>query len=302
MTTLGLHGFARALGDRERAVESIEEYQAICQAKGIGLGLVGMGCKTFRQMTAPVTSYVVKSIQETLMASGVEASDVDHLVFSTTDKNLSHLQSDFATRVLTESGLTRALPVLVTMQQCVSSLGAMDHARRLFCDEAVRHVLLVSFDYVLEDAERIQPFALFGDAVTSCVMTRGTGWRLLSYGVGVDFAGLTGADDFTSRKKVVVSTMNRILEESGTKIGDVEKCFTTNLYKPIAWFNASVAGIHPSKLSIDTLPSLAHCGNCDWMLNVVEHQRLHHPPPGTRFLVQSFAPGFFAGAILGVTA
>lgn len=293
-----LSAFACEFGDRERAAESIEGYQEICQQEGIGLSLAAMGCKTFWQMTGPIESYVVKSVNSTLASSGVPADQVDHIIFSTMDKSLRHLDPDFARTVLSETDLTNCVPAFLSMQQCVASLGAVDYARRLFADERVNYVLLVSFNFVPEEWKRIQSFALFGDAVTSCLMSRNTGLTVLSHAVGTDYAGLMGKDNFESRKQVVVTTMKRILDESGTKIEDVEKCFTTNLFRPVAWFNASVAGIHRTQLYIDTLPTRAHCGNCDWMINLHQHQTDAGFPPGKRYLVQSFAPGFFSGAIL----
>ena len=295
---VGLSAFACEFGDRERAAESIEGYKELCQANGIGLSLTAMGCKTFRQMTQPVESYVVKCIRTTIAASGVPADQVDHIIFSTMDKNLPYLDADFARNMLSETGLTNCIPVFLSMQQCVSSLGAVDHAQRLFADPDVKHVLLCAFDYVPDDQKRIQSFALFGDAVTSCMMRREGGLTLRSHAVGIDFAGLMGKDNFESRKHVVLTTMKRILEESDTKIEDVERCFSTNFFKPVAWFNASVAGIHRSKLYLDTLPTRAHCGNCDWMINLVQFQNEAGMTLGKRYLVSSFAPGFFAGAIL----
>jgi 3-oxoacyl-[acyl-carrier-protein] synthase-3 len=158
----------------------------------------------------------------------------------------------------------------------------------------------VAFDFVVDDGDRIQPFALFGDAVTSCMITRGdaAGLSLLSYGVNVDFAGLLGRDDFQSRKGVADITLKRVLEEGNIRIEDVECCFSTNLFRPIALFNASICGIHRSKLCIDTLKSHAHCGNCDWMMNLVHYGQNAGFTRGKKYLVQSYAPGFFACGIL----
>jgi 3-oxoacyl-[acyl-carrier-protein] synthase III len=192
---------------------------------------------------------------------------------------------------------------MITLQQCASSLTALDYARNLFHDPRVSHVVVVAFDFVVDDDERIRPFALFSDAVTSCMVTRSDAPRisLLSYGVGVDFAGFVGRDDFMSRKRVAVTTLESVLGRHGLVLGDVAACFSTNFYKPVALFNANICGIGRNQLCIDTLASRGHCGNCDWMINLMHRRAEGQLAPG-KYLAQAFAPGFFACALLDVSA
>lgn len=297
---LRIGSFASKFGDRERVPESIEGFDEICSARGLNLSLLSMGCGTFWQMTEPIESYITKCVSETLSASGVAAKCLNHIVFATVDKSVRYLDQDFARNILDYLGLVNCVPTLISMQQCVSSLAALNHACALFADATVNHVIVVAFDFVVDDSDRIQPFALFGDAVTSCMITRGNaaGLSLLSYGVNVDFAGLLGRDDFQSRKKVAEISLERVLKEGNARIEDVERCFTTNLFKPLALFNASSSGIHSSKLCIDTLKSRAHCGNCDWMMNLNHYGQYAGFVRGQKYLVQSYAPGFFACGLL----
>ncbi|MCY1079426.1 hypothetical protein [Archangium lansingense] len=259
-----------------------------------------MGCRTFWQMTQPIESYVGRCVSQSIAGSGVSPKSVNYIVFSTMDNNLRHLDVNFARNILEELGLVNCVPVFVSMQQCASSLAALNYARGLFLDPNVNHVLVVAFDFVVEDADRIQPFALFGDAVTSCMMVRGaeTGLSLLSYGVNMDFAGLLGRDNFESRKRLVLTTQDGALKESSTHLDDVEMCFSTNFYKPISLFNAGVSGIKRNRLCVETLNTRAHCGNCDWMLNLMHYQECVGLTRGKKYLVQAFAPGFFACGLL----
>jgi len=295
-----LSSFACEFGDRERAPESIEGLAAMCAARGLTLGLPAMGCGTFWQMTGPLEPYILRCVSRTLASSGVPADAVGHLVFSTMDSTLRHVNPDLAREVLTGLGLVRCLPTLISAQQCASSLAAVEHASRLLAGPGASHAIVVSFDFVVDDADRVQSFALFGDAVTSCLVSRdaaGLAWR--SYGVGVDFAGIAGRDSFETRKQVVATTLGRVLAEGGARLEDVERCFSTNFYKPIALFNAGISGIHRGRLGIDTLSRRAHCGNCDWMINLAHHQDTAGLAPGKTYLAQSFAPGFFACGLLG---
>jgi len=297
---LELSAFACEFGDRERAFDSIEGLAALCTAHGLGLSLSAMGCGTFWQMTRPLESYVRSCVAKTLAASGVAAESVGCMVFATMDNNLQKLDQNFTRNVLADSGLVNCIPVLVTMQQCVSSLAAVEYARRAFDDPRVQHAIVVAFDFVTADADRVRPFALFGDAVTSCMVSRsdGKGLALSAYGVNVDFAALSGRDSFESRKRVAVTTLEQVLARAGVTLESIERCFSTNFYKPVALFNAGACGVPRAKLYIDSLKTRAHCGNCDWMINL-EHYREHVGfTAGKKYLVQSFAPGFFACAVL----
>jgi 3-oxoacyl-[acyl-carrier-protein] synthase III len=70
-------------------------------------------------------------------------------------------------------GLANCVPTFISMQQCASSLAAVHYAYGLMAGAGEgKYVIVVAFDFVLQDADRIQSFALFGDAVTSCLLTK----------------------------------------------------------------------------------------------------------------------------------
>jgi len=297
---VGVVGFAYELGDRERAPETIENFSQICADRGLSLSLTAMGCGTFFQMTKPVAGYVIRAARQTLQISGTPAAAVDAVVFATTDQNLRVLDDAFTREVSTELGLINATPTLVSFRQCASSLAALDYGAKLFLDERTQNVLVVAFDFVVDDAERIKPFALFGDAVTSCMLKRepGAGLTLLSCGVNVDFAGLSGSDSFESRQQAASSTLATVLADGHATKADIEKVFSTNIYKPLAMFGADTCRIPRSRLYIETLRERAHCGNCDWMLNLIHYQERHGLSARKKYIVQAPAPGFFACALL----
>jgi hypothetical protein len=297
---LELGAFACVFGDRERTPESIDGLAAICTKKGLGLSLAAMGCGTFWQMTRPLESYITACVSETLAAAGVSPKAVRHIVFATMDKNLAQLHQDLARNVLEPLGLVNCIPAFFSLQQCASSLGALDYAHRLFADSDVEHTVVVAFDFVANDADRVQPFALFGDAVASCLVSRSNcpSLSLIAYAIDVDFPGLVGQDNFESRKGVAVRALERVLRQSGISIGDVEKCFSTNLFKPIALFNMGMCSMQRRQLSIETLGTRAHCGNCDWMINLAHYRSVAGFVPGKKYLAQSYAPGFFSCGLM----
>ncbi|MEV5886567.1 hypothetical protein AB0L74_28350 [Streptomyces sp. NPDC052020] len=300
-TDVGIGSFACVFGDLRRVPHDIPDFDTLWRSVAPDTDFASMGCGTFRAMSRPVEEYVVACVRDTLSDRGVEPADVDHLVFATSDARLASLGPDFAATVLGRLGMTDCVPAVVSFQQCCGSLSALRYGWDLFADEQVRHVVLVALDFTPDDTDRVRPFALFSDAVTSCLISRGGAGRLrlASAAVQVDQAGLAGRDSFVSRQKVAQAALAKVLQESGARLTDVTKVFPTNLYQPVALFNATIAGLSRKTLHFtDTLRDYGHCGNCDWMINLADHRDRTGIRAGDTYLAQASAPGFFACGLL----
>lgn len=164
----------------------------------------------------------------------------------------------------------------------------VDHiidAKRLCDDETVENVVLVAFDSVASDEDRVQPFALFGDAMAPCLIGRsGPGLTLDGFRVGIDALGLRGSDSFESRKRIAGEAQGTALSRADTGTDHVLTCFSTNFYKPAALFTASLCGIPEAKLAIPTLSRRTHCGNCDWLVDLAEHSQTRGFRAGVKYL------------------
>lgn len=298
---VGIGSFARVLGDAVGKPEEVPDFDALWQAASPGAEFATMGCGTFRKMSEPVDGYVVESIRQTLKEQQVAAAEVDRVVFATSDALLGELGPDFAARVLHSVGMSSSVPLVLSYQQCCSSLAALAYGWELFRDARVTHVVLVFLDVTPDDRDRVRSFALFSDAVTSCLISRDRpgAVRLLASAVHTDEAGLRGEDSFASRQQAARAALSEVFEDGGAVLADVEKVFPTNLYWPVTVFNAAAAGITREKLHFaDTLRSYGHCGNSDWLINLVDHQDRVGIRPAATYLAQASAPGFFACALL----
>ena len=286
-------------GEVERTLDSIADLERLRTERKIPLPLPAMGCGTFSQMLRSLPEAARACIQRSLDQSGVPAERVNHIIFATSDNHLLQIDPDFSRKILVDLRLDHAVPALISLQQCASSLTALDYARRLLEDETVENVLLVAFDLVASDEDRVQSFALFGDAIASCLISRsGPGLALDGFCIGIDELGIRGSDSFESRKRVATAVLCAALSQADTDIELVRTCFSTNFYKPVALFNASICGIPAAKLAIPTLARRAHCGNCDWLINLAEHSQTQGLQAGGKYLAQAFAPGFNACAVM----
>ena len=251
-------------------------------------------------MIGEAIGYIKSCIRQTLGAAKLAPNEIDYLVVSTSDDKLPLIGTEFGAELLKSLELIQCVPVIISLQQCASSLAALHYATELFANPGVSNVVVVTFDFSLCDANRIQPFALFSDAVASCLVSRGPSAELYlrSYAVKTDFSGLCRRDDFRSRKRVAVGALDQALSICGATAKEIEKNFSTNFYRPIALFNSSITGIHPSRLYIETLPGYAHCGNCDWIINLIHCRQHQGLVPNKLYLAQAYAPGFSACVLL----
>jgi 3-oxoacyl-[acyl-carrier-protein] synthase III len=252
-------------------------------------------------MSEPVAAYVVDAVGRSLQDAAVDPGDVDHIVFATSDPVLASLSPDFAVGVLEAAGLVDCVPHLMSYQRCCSSLTALRHGRQLFSDPDVRHVMVAALDHTPDDRDRVRSYALFGDAAASCLLSRNRPGlvRLVASAIRVDREGLRGQDTFVSRKKVADAALACVLRVGGRELGQITKVFAANLHKPLTLFNAGSVGLRKDMLHFaDTLSAYGHCGNADWMINLVDYHDRFGIRPGETYLAQSLAQGFYACGLL----
>jgi 3-oxoacyl-[acyl-carrier-protein] synthase-3 len=298
---VGIGWFACAFGDQECKPENIPDFDALWQAASPGTEFAAMGCGTFRKMSGPAEAYIVDAVRRTLQYADVPPADIGHIVLATSDPILARLPRDLAIGVLDAVGLVDCVPHLLSFQRCCGSLTALPHGRQLFSDPNVTHVVMVALDFTQDDRDRVRSYALFGDAAASCLLTRRDPGlvRLVSSAIHVDQDGLAGRDSFASRKKVADRALSSVLHTSGRTLDQITKVFAANLHQPLTLFNATAADIRLDKLHFaDTLAAYGHCGNCDWMINLLDYHERVGILPAESYLAQATAPGFHACALL----
>ncbi len=307
---IGIFGLSCELGDVESDPTNIAEFESLCATAKIAPNMAAMGCESYWKMSEGFDTYIVKSVRSTLEKIDLNPSDIDRIVFSASDNNLRWFKRDTVGEIIRQLELKNALPGVVSLQQCASSLVALDTAKRLVTDGAANNVLVVCFDFVEQDEERITSFALFGDAVVSFVVKESNLERYISghggngqcvvgnYAIAVDRQGLIGKDDFTSRKSAAQNVYGQLFTDAEIGMDRIEYFISTNTYRPVATISASISGIERSKLYIETLPINAHCGICDWALNLNHFLENKECKIGQQLALQATAPGFFACTLI----
>lgn len=299
MVSIG--AFSCAFGSIERGFESIESLESVLEQHNIPLGLRAMGCSTFNQLGEPLEQLLADSMGKSLARARISAGEIDHIFFATSDGHLDRIDDDWAPAILSQLGMNQALPMLVSLQKCASSLAAVELARLRLEADGGGHAMVVAFDVIGDaESERIKPFALFGDGAASCIVSAAAPleFALRACRTATDFDGLRGQDSFDSRRRAAQAACGGALSAAGIGPDEIAGCFSTNLFKPIALLNASLCGIGPTRLLTPTASRRAHCGNADWMVNLAAHQSAGQVAPGAHYLAQAYAPGFSACAVV----
>ncbi|MCY7341441.1 MAG: hypothetical protein LH603_06215 [Pseudonocardia sp.] len=299
---IGIGGFTCVPGDLTRRAEDIAGFDARWHALLPDTAFEKMGCGTFSAMSRPVVEHVTDCVTAVLADRGLAPEDVNRLVVATSDACLERLDADVAVQVLAATGMTRCVPTLLSHLQCCSSLEALRYGWQLFDDPAIEHVVVVAVDFTPDDLDRVRSFAVFGDAAAGCLISRTPGpgsVELLASATTVDHAGLLGEDSFRSRQQAATSALDTVFARTGEQLQKVAKVFGSNLYVPVATFNAMAAGVPRGQLHFqETMQRHGHCGNADWILNLVDHAAGAPLGPGELYVALSSAPGFFACTLL----
>lgn len=251
-------------------------------------------------LDGPLETHIVACVAETLEKAAVDPGSVDRLIVASADTTATRFPASAARSLLGGLGLTRCVPQLVSWQQCCSMIVALDQAANLVRSGVASRVVVVGADATPDPVDRVQPFAVFGDAVVSCLVSADDGdLEVGKAAVVVDAAGIQGEDSFKTRHGATTDCIRQVTAGDPAGVGAYERVFPTNQLEPLVVFSAATAGVRRDRLHFTTaLRSLGHCGCADPMLNLIDCASAHSDPPGTGYLLFSTAPGFVGALAL----
>ncbi|WP_394538552.1 hypothetical protein PRJ39_23230 [Lysobacter enzymogenes] len=289
------------LGEIRRPVESIANAAERFKAHKLPMNPELLDYGVFRQSVVAPQESVARAIAGTLSMTGAAAQSVDLLIVATADPQFLSADRGFFPALLERTGLTNALPLAVTGQECASLLSALDMAIGHVRSGARRNVLVVSQDSARSDEDRIQTFGVVSDASAACLVSADLPLEFLTRGFSLrsDLAGMRGNDDFASRKTLIGGVSHDVVGARGLSLAGIERVFATNFFRPISSFNASSTGLSGNQLYTGSAREVGHCLNADPLMNLsrfLGEQRARAAP--ALYLLQAFAPGFLAAMLI----
>lgn len=295
----GWGGISVELGSR-RAVQSIPDVEEKFRECKLPMSAGLLGYEYFYESNLASEESISRAISRTLAATGVSARDVQMLIMASADVSFL-ADRQLLPRLLQRLGLSSALPLTITSQECTGLLSAIHLAHSYVRGKSFSNILVVSCDRARDDVQRIQTFGVVSDAVAACVVSSSGGMDFLVKGFShaSDLRGMRGEDDFANRKSLTIAGTDKVFAGSGTSLADVKKVFGTNFFKPVAKYNASALGLVEHQLYMERAPEFGHCLCADPLLNLgVYLDSEQDCDRGDLFLLQAYAPGFLASMLV----
>ncbi|MBM0106543.1 hypothetical protein JM946_17580 [Steroidobacter sp. S1-65] len=293
MSAVALHSLSFELGNTQREVLSIDGVEGQFKRAGLPANTKMLGCRYFYEARQPLEEMISATMSRTLADAALDASEIDAFVFASARHTAESLDRSFVQRLLQKHGLQRAMPLAVSLQECLSLLTAIDVATRSLQDEDMRSALVVCFDVTPSDDDRVAPYGVLSDAASSCIVSKGrSGLQILGYASGYDWQGATGTDDFNVRTRLGQSVLKKSLQRAGLQPQQLSKVFSTNFFEPISKVYAAALSL--KQVYTRTAASYGHCACSDPIINMLDYLHSNPAASGEHFMLQSYAPGFMA--------
>ena len=295
----GWGGISVELGNR-RAVQSIPDIAEKFRKCKLPMSAGLLGYEYFYESKLTPEESISRAISRTLATTGVLARDVQMLIVASADVGFL-ADRQLLPRLLQRLGLSSALPLTITSQECTGLLSAIHLAHSYVQGKSFKNVLVVSFDRECDDAQRIQPFGVVSDAVVACLVSSAGDMDFLVKGFShvSDLRGMQGDDDFANRKSLTIAGTDEVFAGSGASLTGVKKVFGTNFFMPLAKYNAAALGLAEHQLYSERTPEFGHCLCADPLLNLGAYFDSEQDwDPGDLFLLQAYAPGFLASMLI----
>jgi 3-oxoacyl-[acyl-carrier-protein] synthase-3 len=287
------------LGELQREIAALPDAQQRFRAVKLPLNTQLLGCRDFRQSLKSECALVSASIAKTLRQTEQDPAAVDMLIIASADSRCLGRSLDTKT-LLEANGLSRAVPLGTTLQECASLVAAIATAVSYLSNSSLQNILVASVDIVRDDSDRILPTGVLSDAAASCLISRSVrrDFDVIATCSRVDLKGMKGLDDFGSRKRLALEVSERVLQDGNASIDKLRKVFSTNFFQPVAQFNAAALGLRKDQLYFEHSLQTAHCACADPLVGLSHFQAKNSFRAGEQLLLQSYAPGFLAAALL----
>jgi 3-oxoacyl-[acyl-carrier-protein] synthase III len=295
----GWGGISVELGNR-RAVQSIPDVAEKFRECKLPMSAELLGYEYFYESRLAPEEPISRAISRTLATTGVSVCDVQMLIVASADVGFL-TDRQLLPRLLQRLGLSSALPLTITSQECTGLLSAIHLALSYVRGKSFSNILVVSYDCARDDAQRVQTFGIVSDAVVACLVSSAGDMDFLVKGFShvSDLRGMQRDDDLANRKFLASAGTDEVLAGSGTSLACVKKVCGTNFFKPLAKYNAATLGLVEHQLYTERASEFGHCMCADPLLNLGAYLDSERDwDRGDLFLLQAYAPGFLASMLV----
>ncbi len=206
-------------------------------------------------------------------------------------------------RLLTDLGLTRATPMVISGSGCAASIQGIVTAAREIRSGDLDTILLLCTDIVAEGAIRFYQYATISDGASGMLITSdGTGEYEVLRASLINRAPLMLKDDeYVAGQKEIYSTASeRIFAGTGYAQENVTAVLASNLHLPIQRIFANAGGYASHQIFTENVARVGHCYGSDPVINFVDRAQLHRPRTNELYILQSSAMGHVGNVLVRV--
>ncbi|MDX2931619.1 3-oxoacyl-ACP synthase [Streptomyces ipomoeae] len=290
------------LGEIEEPYTAIEDLEARAARYAIPVAPRTWGWGSFFRTERTPVELAVASGNATLDASGAPRESVDGLIVCTSSFP-AHVDdhAGFLGAVLDGLGLTAvAFACGMTLNRCNNLLAALHLARSLVQSGNHRRLLVVTADRIVDEAVRLEKFALFSDGAASCLVgaaEQGPDTFAMVASASAQDAGVLGVRDQIDSR--LAAAVNEELERvTGVPREKVTALLPANLVRPLVTMKERQAGFSPAQLRIGNIERLGHCFAADPLINLVDLVASGEGEIDGLYLLASSVPGARHGVLL----
>jgi 3-oxoacyl-[acyl-carrier-protein] synthase-3 len=246
------------------------------------------GWGTYRKTERTQTQLAVAAAQRTMAAADIGPQEIDALVLC----SVSYAPGVGASLSIVNE-VTRGLGLEgvpfwgLTLGRCATAMAGLSLAATLLAAGRCNKVLVLASDKVEDEDARLEPFGVFSDAASACILgTQEQGSSLAcmhqvsAYSGGTDMStSLTGAS------RLALNTAVPQLMQS------VKQVFHDNLFLPVISMREQLAGFRVDQLNFNNSSRTGHAFGADPVINLVDTARTAGLKDGDAFALISGTPG-----------
>ncbi|MCF2528833.1 3-oxoacyl-ACP synthase [Yinghuangia soli] len=293
---------AYVLGETEEPHTAVPHLADRVAQFGIPMAPRAWGWGSFFRTERSPAELAVASAEETLAASGADRAAVDGLIVCTSQFPVSvDDHAEFLGDVLTGLKLTgTAFACGMTLNRCNNLLAGLHVARSLVQSGSHRLILVVTADRVVDDADRLEKFALFSDGAASCLVAADEqgplAYRILASAAAQDAAVLGLRDEIDPKLAVAVNA--ELERATGIAAKDVTTLLPANLVRPLVTLKERQAGFTAAQVHTSNIERVGHCFAADPLLNLADLAASGADQADGVYLLASSVPGARHGVLL----
>lgn len=302
--TIELSGLSYALGAGAGRYDELPETAGIIERYNMGGPPDVWGFGTWRKTELGYFEMLTQVGAQVLAATERDPAGIDALYLCS-----ATFMFDFETmnlsiaRLLTDLGLSRAVPVVISGAGCAASIQGVVTAAREIRSGDIDSALLLSTDIVAEGGVRFYQYATISDGASGMLMTSdGTGELEVLGASMITRAPLMLKDDqyVAGQKEMYLAASERVFAGTGHAQKDVAAVLASNLHLPIQRVFANAGGYASAQVFTDNVARIGHCYGSDPVVNFVDRAATHPPRGGELFVLQSSAMGHVGNVLVRV--